>query len=310
MTNPWPHLRTFKKLLCHSSEFKVLNNKWVDMCFYENQCNTLQESVSLALLTWLETDVEERKQHAGRLLNHVIWRRLPAPFLLKVLLRHPIITTDSAIKQLVLDHVRRSYDDQDRGMELMSSVLDGDPGENTVMRGNQLLGSYSNVTPNYRNFRPRNTPHQAILLVGGLTLGEAERGDTTQPNVMCYHPMQRVWKNRSSWPERGLRGFSVAKYDGGVAVTGNTSKVICSEVRSHSEKVNYWLIVPFYKFQPHLMDSKTFLTSRILARLWVFFVMYGISNVLSTFVIITEFTRCLKDLFLLHTKKNTEFERW
>ena len=62
--------------------------------------------------------------------------------------------------------------------------------------------------------------HQGLVLVGGLNLAEAERGDTTQPNVFCYLPHLRTWKQRRSWPERGLRGFAVAKFNSNVVVTG------------------------------------------------------------------------------------------
>ena len=66
--------------------------------------------------------------------------------------------------------------------------------------------------------------HRALLLVGGLNLAEAERGDTSKPNVVCYLPDRRVWTTRKSWPERGLRGFSVSKFNSDVIVTGELGR--------------------------------------------------------------------------------------
>lgn len=66
----------------------------------------------------------------------------------------------------------------------------------------------------------KGSPGECLMLIGGLTLGEAEHGDTSQPNVMSYNPRTKRWTIRCSWNERGLRGFSVTKFQNGVIVTG------------------------------------------------------------------------------------------
>nr|CAB3259950.1 kelch-like protein 21 [Phallusia mammillata] len=188
-----------------------------------------EECLAIALLTWIQKQVDIRRDHASELLSHVLWRRLPAPFLLKELLRHPLMASDPAIKELVLDHVRRSYDDASNGNELMTTLSEAEQQQEVAdgpLQRSLSTDSNSSLTPSYRNFRPRKAPHQALILIGGLSLGEAERGDTTQPNVMCYHPMERAWKKRAWWPERGLRGFSVTNFNNGVAVTGGCSTTV------------------------------------------------------------------------------------
>lgn len=61
---------------------------------------------------------------------------------------------------------------------------------------------------------------KGIILIGGLSLGEAEHGDISQPNCVCYIQRKGNWVTKSNWPERGLRGFSVSKYNSDVIVTG------------------------------------------------------------------------------------------
>lgn len=69
---------------------------------------------------------------------------------------------------------------------------------------------------------------EILLLVGGLTLGEAERDDFSQPNVMCYYPKTRRWSTRANWPERRLRGFSVSRFYNDVIVSGMETTAIHS----------------------------------------------------------------------------------
>ena len=180
------------------------------------------------MLTWLQRDVEGRKKHAHHLLDHVSWKKLPSPFLLKVLLRHPLLKIDPTIKRLVLDRVRQSYDDEETD-DYANTFLNTGNAQNSSCNNTRVynvqeqtsLGAISSS----RDLRSVQFPHQALLLIGGLTLGEAERGDTSQPNVMSYHPLDHSWRQRASWPERGLRGFSVTKLDDNVVVSGESKLV-------------------------------------------------------------------------------------
>ena len=211
----------------------------------------LQESIALTILTWLQRDVEGRKKHANRLFNFVSWRRLPSPFLLKILLRHPLLGVDANIKSMVLDRIRRSYDDDD---DIATSV-DFSECETLPNISDSQTSNPIPLSSSYRNRRPRPVPHEAILLIGGLTLGEAERGDISQPNVMCYHPIERLWRHRAPWPERGLRGFSVSKFINNVVVTG----VVSNQENLPLQKFNHFCLpLHFYYrvYMPYFSGSQ------------------------------------------------------
>ena len=176
-------------------------------------------------MTWLHTDIERRREHASHLLDHVHWRMLSAPFLLKVLLRHPLLNKDARVKSIVLDRVRRSYDEneeaRDNHFEFSKNNTFEKNQESALFKENKRQKNTQHSLSTSTLQRHRSKPYQALLLVGGLSLGEAERGDTTQANVMYYHPITRKWRSKAAWPERGLRGFSVTRLNENVIVSGS-----------------------------------------------------------------------------------------
>ena len=176
------------------------------------------------VLTWLQTDVESRRKHAGRLLKQILWKKLPSSFLLKVLLRHPLLDVDSRIKDLVLNCVRQSYNDDGDDERIMIAGSTPTPASHQQSAIQEIvdlsLPKPTSPSSSHRTLRRPSFSNEALLLIGGLTLGEAERGDISQPNCMCYHPIKRTWRQRAAWPERGLRGFSVSKFENNVIVSG------------------------------------------------------------------------------------------
>jgi len=159
----------------------------------DNEENNLE-----AVLTWLENDISVRLKEAENILELIHWKRIPSNTLLQILVHNQFLQSNRNIKQLVLEKIRKvlCWSPVEKCSEDLSTAVKDE--------------IYDRC-------------EKGIILIGGLSLGEAEHGDISQPNCVCYIQRKGNWVTKSNWPERGLRGFSVSKYNSDVIVTGGSS---------------------------------------------------------------------------------------
>merc|ERR1719427_2123255 len=122
-----------------------------------------EESLIMTVLTWLEHDFDERRKDAESLMNKIQWKRIPSNFLLKLLANDSFLQSHRNIKQMVLDHIRRSLnlgrkmqdDDESTSSDECSNKKYLKPSENSSKSSDAGI-----------NFDIPKSAHQALLLVG------------------------------------------------------------------------------------------------------------------------------------------------
>nr|XP_039254785.1 kelch-like protein 30 [Styela clava] len=193
-----------KHMTPHDVE-EILQDKLAHFCGEEQRI--------MSILKWTNFDKADRMKEMEKLLQNINWSRLSTKFILRTLLYYPLVVSNKSTKDLIIKKVRKVLDD----------VINKDSSSTEISSHSTTRGRWR-----IRNLFPdrclggenQGCMQEVLLLIGGLTLGEAERGDFSQPNVMCYVPRTRAWEIRANWPERKLRGFSVSRFHNNVIVTG------------------------------------------------------------------------------------------
>ena len=147
------------------------------------------------------------------MLKCVHWSNLTQQSLALIKKQDYYTNSDPAAREEFDKETLKWFDDQ--GVPLVNN--NPDPNEKDLKKEDQKVVMDVKMTEQPST---SSTPVVGLLIVGGLSLGEAERGDISQPNVMCYSMRDKRWTPKCPWPERGLRGFSVNTCESGLIVAG------------------------------------------------------------------------------------------
>ena len=191
-------------------EFLHLSADEVEAFVSSNKINvTSEEDVYVAVTRWLEHDIEIRKEHAGRLYNHVRFPILDVSFLKGVVMQNPIIESHSEVKVMVKEAFE--YHENPASVILFS---------------------------NPKKTQPRSSVMGVICVVGGA--GDA--GESLM-DVTFFNPHENQWNPGCKMLQHRSR-LAIAMFKGELyAIGGADLTESLSSVEKYSPVTNSWSMI-------------------------------------------------------------------